>query len=117
MQLRHIVLLLILLILWIIPIRFMQILVFAYVAANRMSEAVDAFTHATADGSFVLSNQQQSAFDAARKAITAMASGKPSETDAFLQAAGYGAYDPAGSYRYVRRAHPFCRRHWLLPDY
>ena len=44
----------------------------AYVAANRMSEAVDAFTHATADGSFVLSNQQQSAFDAARKAITAM---------------------------------------------
>ena len=66
----------------------------AYVAANRMSEAVDAFTHATADGSFVLSNQQQSAFDAARKAITAMASGKPSETDAFLQAAGYGAYDP-----------------------
>ena len=66
----------------------------AYVAANRMSEAVDAFTHATADGSFVLSNQQQSAFDAARKAITAMTSGKPSETDAFLQAAGYGAYDP-----------------------
>ncbi|MBF0904898.1 MAG: hypothetical protein HXK35_04730 [Atopobium sp.] len=66
----------------------------AYVAANRMSEAVDAFTHATADGSFILSNQQQSAFDAARKAITAMTSGKPSETDAFLQAAGYGAYDP-----------------------
>lgn len=66
----------------------------AYVAANRMSEAVDAFTHASADGTYVLSDQQQSAFDAARKAINAMRSGKPSETDAFLQAAGYGAYDP-----------------------
>ncbi len=21
-----------------------------------------------------------------------------------------------GSYRYVRRAHPFCRRYWFLPD-
>ena len=66
----------------------------AYVAANRMSEAVDAFTHASADGTYVLTDQQQSAFNAARKAMSAIRSEKPSETDAFLQAAGYGAYDP-----------------------
>ena len=66
----------------------------AYVAANRMSEAVDAFTHASTDGTYTLTDQQQSAFDAARKAISAIRSHKPSETDAFLQAAGYDAYDP-----------------------
>ena len=66
----------------------------AYRTALDFANPLDNSNKIYADGSFVLSNQQQSAFDAARKAITVMASGKPSETDAFLQAAGYGAYDP-----------------------
>ena len=67
----------------------------AYVAANRMSEAVDAFTHATADGSLTLTPEAQASFDAARKAVAAVKEHAPSETDAFLQAAGYGSgYDP-----------------------
>ena len=67
----------------------------AYVAANRMSEAVDAFGHATADGSLVLSPEAQASDDAARKAVAALAERRPSETDAFLAAAGYGGtYDP-----------------------
>lgn len=66
----------------------------AYVAANRMSEAVDAFAHATADG-FALSPEAQASYDAARKAVAAVGERRPSETDAFLAAAGYGgAYDP-----------------------
>ena len=67
----------------------------AYVAANRMNEAVDAFGHATSDGTFTLSPEAQASYDAARKAVAAVAERRPSETDAFLQAAGYGAgYDP-----------------------
>lgn len=68
----------------------------AYVAANRMSEAVDAFDHATADGTLVLSPEAQASYDAARKAMAAIASKKrPSDTDALLAAAGYGGgYDP-----------------------
>ena len=67
----------------------------AYVAANRMSEAVDAFAHATADSSFTLSPEAQASYDAARKAAAAVAERRPSETDAFLAAAGYGTgYDP-----------------------
>ena len=67
----------------------------AYVAANRMSEAVDAFAHATADGTYALSPEAQASYDAARKAMAALAERRPSETDAFLAAAGYGGgYDP-----------------------
>ena len=67
----------------------------AYVAANRMNEAVDAFAHATADGTYALSPEAQASYDAARKAMAALAERRPSETDAFLAAAGYGGgYDP-----------------------
>lgn len=67
----------------------------AYVAANRMSEAVDAFAHATADGSFSLSPEAQASYDAARKAVASIGERRPSETDALLAAAGYGVgYDP-----------------------
>ncbi len=79
----------------------------AYVAANRMPEAVDAFTHATSDPSFVMSPEAQASFDAARKAIAVAAAKQqqsgsaPSDTDAFLAAAGYGAevdpLDPTGA--------------------
>ena len=66
----------------------------AYVAANRMGEAVDAFAHATADGTYQLSPEAQASYDAARKAMAALADRRPSETDALLAAAGYGTYDP-----------------------
>ena len=67
----------------------------AYVAANRMNEAVDAFAHATADGSFELSPEAQASYDAARKAVASIGARRPSETDAMLAAAGYGgSYDP-----------------------
>lgn len=68
----------------------------AYVAANRMTEAVDAFGHATADGSYQLRPEAQAAYDAAQRAVSAITGGGPSETDALLAAAGYGtgSYDP-----------------------
>lgn len=76
-------------------------LALAYVAANRMSEAVDAFEHATADGT-VLTPESQAAYDAARNAVAAR-SGKQrvSDTEDFLAAAGYGEFsdplDPTGA--------------------
>lgn len=68
----------------------------AYVAANRMSEAVDAFSHATADGSYTLSTEANVAYEAAQRAAMHVKGGNPSETDQFLAAAGYGtgSYDP-----------------------
>ncbi len=66
----------------------------AYVAANRMSEAVDAFVHATSDGTYRLSPEAQASYDAARKAVAQIQAKHPSETDAFLEAAGYGSIDP-----------------------
>lgn len=71
-------------------------LALAYVAANRLSEAVDAFNHATADGTYVLAPEAQASFDAARNALAAMGANKPSDTDNLLAAAGYGpvSYDP-----------------------
>lgn len=69
----------------------------AYVAANRMNEAVDAFTHATSDGTYHLAPNAQAAFQAAKRAVASVSGGSPSETDAMLAAAGYGgtgAYDP-----------------------
>ena len=70
-------------------------LALAYVSANRMNEAVDAFAHATADGTYTLSPEAQASYDAARKAVASIGSRRPSETDALLAAAGYGvSYDP-----------------------
>ena len=67
----------------------------AYVSANRMSEAVDAFAHATSDPGFELTPEAQASYDAARKAVSSIGDRRPSETDAFLAAAGYGGgYDP-----------------------
>ncbi len=69
----------------------------AYVAANRMSEAIDAYAHATADGSYELTAEERTSLEAAKKAVAAITGGGVSETDAFLAAAGYGssgAYDP-----------------------
>ncbi len=66
----------------------------AYVAANRMSEAVDAFDHAAADETFAFTPEAQASYDAARKAVAHVQSNRPSETDALLAAAGYGSYDP-----------------------
>ncbi|MBR3318684.1 MAG: tetratricopeptide repeat protein [Atopobiaceae bacterium] len=74
-------------------------LALAYVAANRMSEAVDAFDHATADGA-VLTPEAQAAYDAAKNAASARSGNRVSETDDLLAAAGYGEYtdplDPTG---------------------
>ncbi len=68
-----------------------------------MSEAVDAFTHAADSNLFCLISSSL-LLDAARKAITAMTSGKPSETDAFLPGSWlWCAYNPP---RYVRRLIP-----------
>ena len=71
-------------------------LALAYVAVNRMPEAVDAFNHATADGTLELSPQTQATYDAARRAVAAIQSKRPSDTDALLASAGYGtgSYDP-----------------------
>lgn len=71
-------------------------LALAYVAANRMPEAVDAFTHATADGSLALTPEQSTAYDAARRAINVATGRKMSDTDAMLAAVGYGtgSFDP-----------------------
>ena len=67
----------------------------AYVAANRMNEAVEAFANATADGTLTLSPEAQAAYDAASKAVNAR-SGRVSDTDAMLAAAGFGSgsFDP-----------------------
>lgn len=61
----------------------------AYVAANRMSEAVDAFGQASSDGSYELTSEQKAAYEAAQRAVAGISNG-PSETDALLAAAGYG---------------------------
>lgn len=70
----------------------------AYVAANRMSEAVDAFAHATADGTYILPTDMQIAYDSAKRAVASTQANNPSETDALLAAAGYGTsqdtFDP-----------------------
>lgn len=62
----------------------------AYMAQNRLAEAADAFAHAAADPSYQLTEEQQSAYTAAQRALTASNAGGPSETDQMLSAAGYG---------------------------
>lgn len=77
-------------------------LALAYVAGNRMNEALDAFNHATADGTLVLTPEARATYDAARNAVAArQGDRRNSETDIFLAAAGYGNYpvdplDPTG---------------------
>jgi cytochrome c-type biogenesis protein CcmH/NrfG len=76
-------------------------LALAYVATNRMNEAVDAFTHATADGTYILAPEAQASFDAAKNAVAAVNARRPSDTDNFLAEAGYGPasidpLDPTG---------------------
>jgi tetratricopeptide (TPR) repeat protein len=71
----------------------------AYAAANRWSEAVDSFGHATEDGTHTLSAEGSAALAAAKAAINST-SGSTGSTDAFLAAAGYGTgadpLDPLG---------------------
>ena len=72
-------------------------LALAYVAVNRMPEAVDAFNHATADGTLELTAQTQATYDAARRAVATIQAKRPSDTDMLLASAGYGStgvYDP-----------------------
>ncbi len=71
----------------------------AYAAANRWSEAVDSFGHATEDGTHTLSAEGSAALAAAKAAMNST-SGSTGSTDAFLAAAGYGTgadpLDPLG---------------------
>jgi len=90
----------------------------AYVASNRMSEAVDAFSHATSDGTYRLSPEAQASFDAARKAVAQLAAKRPSETDALLAAAGYGGtYDPLDPTGESGELIPSADEHGLLLDF
>ena len=70
----------------------------AYVAANRMSEAVDAFDHASSEQTYTFSPEAQASYDAARKAVAHAGAKRSSDTDALLAAAGYGdamnGFDP-----------------------
>ena len=71
----------------------------AYAAANRWSEAVDSFGHATEDGTHKLSAESESVLASARAAMSAPSASSGS-TDAFLAAAGYASgndpLDPLG---------------------
>ncbi len=77
----------------------------AYVQANRLTEAADAFSQAMADGTYQLTPNQQAAYAAAANAMRALGAAGRSETDAMLAAAGYGQpgtgsldpLDPLGS--------------------
>ncbi len=62
----------------------------AYVAANKMQEAVDSFVAATEDGVYTLTPTEAASYEAARRALAA-SKGRPSETDQFLAQAGYGS--------------------------
>ena len=62
----------------------------AYMACNKISEAADAFNHSAADPNYTLTPEQQVAFSAAQRALSAAAGSGPSETDQMLANAGYG---------------------------
>ncbi|MBQ6395695.1 MAG: tetratricopeptide repeat protein [Atopobiaceae bacterium] len=68
----------------------------AYVASNKMNEAVDAFSNAEAEG-FEFKPEQRASYDAAKRAVSAISARTPSATDDLLAAAGYGS-SPSGSY-------------------
>ncbi len=65
----------------------------AYVAANKIQEAVDSFVAATKDGVYTLTSAEAASYEAARRALAA-SKGRPSETDQFLAQAGYGSTGP-----------------------
>ena len=54
----------------------------AYAAANRFSDAVDAFNTATADGIYQLTSEQRDAFDRAHDTLSAATSMAPADTSA-----------------------------------
>lgn len=60
----------------------------AYVNANKMDEALDAFNTALSDTSYTLSDDCFASYEACKRAIAARER-KPSETEQFLQQAGY----------------------------
>lgn len=70
----------------------------AYLAADRLNEGVDAYQKATADGSYVLSSEDQTRFIAAQNALLSSGSDHPSETEILLQKTGYASnsqsFDP-----------------------
>lgn len=69
----------------------------AYMASNRVQEAADAFAKAASSGTYQLTAEQAASYEAARKAMAAIAGG-PSETDQMLSQAGYGTEpDASGS--------------------
>lgn len=79
-------------------------LALAYVAANRMNEAVDAFEHATADGTYKLSAEAQAAYDAACNAVAALErrraeAGDPSSSSSYasLPLETLDPLDPTGA--------------------
>jgi hypothetical protein len=66
-----------------------------------MSEALDSFQHAKAEGSYVFTPQEEAAMVAAQNAVAALTGLGRSDTDALLAAAGYGTgpidpLDPLG---------------------
>ena len=71
----------------------------AYAAANRWSEAIDSFGHATEDGTHTLTAEGEAALASAKAALSANL-GNTGSTDAFLAAAGYATgadpLDPLG---------------------
>ena len=78
-------------------------LALAYMAANRMDEAVDAFEHATADGTYELTPEARAAYDAALNAQAARSSDRRrSDTEEMLAGSDYDNFnvdplDPTGS--------------------
>ncbi len=68
----------------------------AFVAANRMQEAIDAFQKASTDPTFTMNATQKAAEADAQKAVAALAKNRGGETDALLAAAGYDPLDPLG---------------------
>lgn len=58
----------------------------AYVAANRMPEAFDAFNHASQESDYELTAEEQASFNAARKAVAALSGVDPTDTEGLLAA-------------------------------
>ena len=66
----------------------------AYAAANRFSDAVDAFTRATADGIYRLDAEQQADFDRARQTLSAATAMTPAVGNGYTS--GVDPLDPLG---------------------
>lgn len=67
----------------------------AFVAANKMREALDAFQHAEQGGTFQFNSKQEAAYTAAKNAVQTLLAKRSgaSTTDDLLAASGYGT-DP-----------------------